>query len=416
MQKNLVLVLGIFLLFLVSPLASGEALIDHLGLTLLTADLTNPVSIANAGDGSNRLFIVEQEGVIRIYDFATGTLLEPPFLDIRDDVFSFEDAGGHTEQGLLGLAFHQDYSNNGKFYVNYTISPAQNEWHTVVAEFLVSGNPDVAQASGNVILQFDQENRNHNGGDLHFGLDGYLYIASGDGGGGNDQYDNAQNINTLKGAILRIDVDGTPPEGGELCGAVQDYGIPPDNPFTGTGDGCDEILHFGLRNPWRFSFDAMTSDIYIADVGQNTWEEINFMPFGFSEVNFGWSCREGLHDFPAGKLCTSAYTDPVLEYSHADSNCSVTGGYVYRGSTLSINGYYVYGDYCSGRIWLARKQGGNWSSEEWTNGNPMEFGLSAFGQDQNCELYMVNRSSHKLYRFTDSEFVFRGGFESLACR
>jgi len=335
----------------------------------------------------------------------------------------------HNEQGLLGLAFHSDYSGNGIFYVNYTVSPSPGEWHTVVVEFEVSGDPDMAQANGTVILQFQQENRNHNGGDLHFGEDGFLYIASGDGGGGDDQYDNAQNIDTLKGAMLRIDVDGTAPVGGELCSTVQLFGIPEGNPFPGSNDGCDEILHFGLRNPWRFSFDALTSDMYIADVGQNDWEEINFVPGGSSGVNYGWSCREGMHDFLDGNLCSSTYTDPVLEYSHAGSRCSVTGGYLYRGSSLPIYGHYIYGDYCTGQIWLAHRQGGVWSSTEWITGNPMEFGLSAFGQDENCELYIVNRDSQKLYRITDSEFVFRklyritdsefvfrGGFESPGCR
>ena len=395
---------------------SVPSVVDHLGVTQLTTSLSNPVAIANAGDGTNRLFIVEQEGIIRIFDLVSGNLLASPFLDIRGDVFSFEDGGGHTEQGLLGLAFHPDYPNNGIFYVNYTISPSPNEWHTVVVEFEVSGDPDIAKANGTVILQFQQENRNHNGGDLHFARDGYLYIASGDGGGGDDQYDNAQNIDTLKGAMLRIDVNGTPPAGGELCSTVKLYGIPPDNPFTGSNDGCDEIFHFGLRNPWRFSFDAINSDLYIADVGQNIWEEINFVPDGSTGVNYGWSCREGMHDFLDGNACISTFTDPVLEYSHNSGTCSVTGGYVYRGGTLSIYGYYIYGDYCTGQIWLARQQGGIWSSEEWINGNPMDFGLSAFGQDENCELYMVNRSTRTLFRITDNKFLFGGGFESQHCR
>jgi glucose/arabinose dehydrogenase len=215
---------------LLSIVYSIPSVVDHLALTLITDELSDPVSMAHAGDNSGRLFIVEQRGVIRIFGLETDTLLPTPFLDIQGDVFSLDDSGGHNEQGLLGLAFRPDYATNDKFYVNYTISPSGGEWHTMVAEFLVSGNPDVAEPSGQVILQFQQENRNHNGGDLHFGPDGYLYIASGDGGGANDQYDNAQNLDTLKGAILRIDVDGTAEPGAEICGVNGDYGIPPEIP------------------------------------------------------------------------------------------------------------------------------------------------------------------------------------------
>jgi glucose/arabinose dehydrogenase len=286
-----------------------------------------------------------------------------------------------------------------------------------VARYTVSaGDPNVANsASAFTLLEFEQDAGNHNGGDLHFGADGYLYIASGDGGGSNDQFRHAQDLDSLKGKLLRIDVDSMAPANDELCGLVRNYGIPSGNPFTGAFDGCDEILHYGLRNPWRFSFDGRTGELYIGDVGQRLWEEIDLALPDETGTNFGWSCREGAHDFP-GDACISAFTDPILEYSHADSNCSVTGGYVYRGGRLSIYGYYIYGDYCTGQIWLARQQDGVWTSEEWINGNPTESGLSAFGQDEKCELYMVNRSSHKLYRFTDSEFAFRGGFESKLCR
>ena len=392
---------------------SIPSVLDHLGVTELTDDLTNPVAIANAGDGSSRLFVVEQEGIIRIYDLATNTLLATPFLDITGEV----DSGGN-EQGLLGLAFHPDYGGlNGYFYVYYTREPETGLDRSVVARYTVSaGDPDIAdEASAFTLLEFEQDAGNHNGGDLHFGADGYLYIASGDGGNANDFFRHAQDLDSLKGKLLRIDVDSIAPENAELCGLVRNYGVPPGNPFTGAVDGCDEILHFGLRNPWRFSFDGLTGEMYIGDVGQNQWEEIDLAQAGETGTNFGWSCREGAHDF-AGDDCISAFKDPVLEYSHGGGRCSVTGGYLYRGSSLMIYGHYVYGDYCTGQIWLARQQDGVWSSEEWINGNPMEFGLSAFGQDEKCELYMVNRDVHKLYRFTDSEFVFRGGFESPVCR
>jgi glucose/arabinose dehydrogenase len=395
---------------------SVPSVVDHLGVSQLTASLTNPIAIANAGDGSNRLFVVEQEGIIRIYDLANNTLLQTPFLNITNEV----DNGGN-EQGLLGLAFHPDYGSNGQFYVYYTRDPGPDPEdgldRSVVALYKVSaGDANVANAaSAFTLLEFEQDAGNHNGGDLHFGADGYLYIASGDGGGGNDQFRHAQDLDSLKGKLLRVDVNSIAPANDELCGLVRNYGIPPGNPFTGAFDGCDEIFHFGLRNPWRFSFDAISSDMYIADVGQNIWEEINFVPDGSAGVNYGWSCREGMHDFLDGNACISAFTDPVLEYSHGGGRCSVTGGYLYRGSSLTIYGHYIYGDYCTGQIWLARQQDGVWTSQEWISGNPMEFGLSAFGQDENCELYMVNRSTRTLYRFIDSEFLFRGGFESPGC-
>ena len=387
------------------------SVVDHLGVSELTASLSNPVAIANAGDGSDRLFIVEQEGLIRIFDLANNVLLATPFLDITNEV----DNGGN-EQGLLGLAFHPDFGSNGQFYVNYTRDPGPGPDRSVVARYTVSaGDPNVANAaSAFTLLEFEQDASNHNGGDLHFGADGYLYIASGDGGGGNDEFRHAQDLDSLKGKLLRIDVNSIAPANDELCGLVRNYGIPPGNPFTGAFDGCDEILHFGLRNPWRFSFDGLTGELYIGDVGQGAWEEIDLAQPDETGTNFGWSCREGAHDFP-GDACISAFTDPILEYTHGDNRCSVTGGYVYRGGRLSIYGYYIYGDYCTGQIWLARQRDGVWTSKEWINGNPMGFGLSAFGQDETCELYMVNRSTQTLFRVTDTEFLFRGGFESHSC-
>jgi len=391
---------------------SVPSVVDHLTATQLTDKLTNPVAIANAHDGSRRLFVVEQEGFIRIYDLQSKTLLATPFLDITNIV----DSAGN-EQGLLGLAFHPEHGSNGYFYVYYTRDPGPGLDRSIVARYTVSaGDPDIANAaSAFTLLEFEQDAGNHNGGDLHFGTDGYLYIASGDGGGSNDQYRHAQDLDSLKGKLLRIDVNNIAPANDDLCGLVRNYGIPPGNPFTEAFDGCDEILHFGLRNPWRFSFDAQTGEMYIGDVGQTEWEEINLVSEGDTGTNFGWSCREGAHDF-AGDACISSHTDPVLEYSHADGKCSVTGGYMYRGNSLSIYGHYIYGDYCTGQIWLARQQGGVWSFTEWITGNPMGFGLSAFGQDENCELYMVNRSSQKLYRIADSNFVFRGSFEGSDCR
>jgi glucose/arabinose dehydrogenase len=392
------------------------SVVDHLALTELTDGLTNPVGIVHAGDGSGRLFIVEQEGIIRIFDTAGGTLLGTPFLDIQAEVYSMLDPNGGNEQGLLGLAFHPDYANNGRLFVNYTNNPSANVWHTVVAEFAVSGDPDVAMGIGSTVLEFPQEAKNHNGGDLHFGPDGYLYIASGDGGGSGDTYGNAQDLGTLRGALLRIDVDSAPPPGAELCGLVSEYGIPPGNPFPGGDDGCDEILHYGLRNPWRFSIDAFNGDLWIADVGQNAWEEVNRVPGSAAGLNFGWPCREGKHVYDAGETCLPPLTEPVLEYAQANGNCSVTGGYLYRGNRLPLAGHHLFGDYCTGRMWVASGSGDVWTSEEWpAAGSALNF-LSSFGQDENCELYAVERAGGSLYRIDDAERLFGAGFESRLCR
>ena len=394
------------------------SVVDNLQLTPLTEDLDDPISMAHAGDGSKRVFIVEQRGVIRIFDLETQSLLPTPFLDISSTVYSVGN-----EQGLLGLAFHPNYPVNGLFYVNYTSSPSGGVWHTVVEEFQVSGDPDIADTSGRMIMRFEQDDTNHNAGDLHFGPDGYLYIASGDGGGREDEYDNGQNIDTLLGALLRIDVDGTPEEGAETCGIISDYGIPPGNAFPANNDGCDEILHFGLRNPWRFSFDAKNSDLWIADVGQYVWEEANQLGFEESGVNLGWSCREGANDFD-GTPCISPYRDPVIEYRHELGNCAITGGYVYRGTTLPLEGRYLYGDFCTARVWVATFDGDNWISEEWEETSQTLQSLASFGQDEACNLYLIDRdaatgleSPHgALYRIDDSERVFGAGFEFRNCR
>jgi len=408
---------GFSTVLMISAMGISADIAEHLSLAQLTDALTNPVSIANAGDGSGRLFIVEQEGIIRIYDLAADSLLATPFLDIQSRVY---DNG--NEQGLLGLAFHPDYATNRQFYVYYTRDSGTDPDRSVVAMYQASpGDPNVAGTDETVLMEFEQDASNHNGGDMHFGTDGYLYIASGDGGRWDDYFGNAQDLNSLKGKILRIDVDGTPPDGAELCGLVTNYGIPAENPFTGGNDGCDEILHFGLRNPWRFSFDALSDEMYIADVGQETWEEVNQVPVGSAGINYGWSCREGAHDFD-GNACISAYTDPVIEYSNSggQGNCSITGGYVYRGSRLPLQGRYLYGDWCSARIWIATRSGDSWSSEEWPAAAAALSSLSSFGQDENCELYLVDRDAGPdfgaLYRIDDGENLFSNGFEKSNCR
>ncbi|HEV2847083.1 MAG TPA: PQQ-dependent sugar dehydrogenase, partial [Thermoanaerobaculia bacterium] len=236
----------------------------------------------------------------------------------------------------------------------------------------------------------------HNGGHLAFGPDGYLYIRVGDGGGGGDPFENGQNVNTLLGKILRIDVNGTAP-----------YAIPSDNPFVGIA-GADEVWDYGLRNPWHFSFDRGTGDLYIGDVGQQFWEEINFEPAGTGGVDYGWDCREGAHDYndPEGNNtgCSDGSTDPVLEYSHSPDNCSVTGGFVYRGGVPSfLTGQYLYGDFCSGRIWRGSSNGASWSATQMAD---TAFGISGFGESETGRIYLTDLFGNTLqwiapYTFLD---------------
>jgi glucose/arabinose dehydrogenase len=329
----------------------------------LATNLSRPLGLENAGD--ERLFILQQSGLIGIYH--QGQLLPEPFLDIRDRVGS-----NGFEQGLLGLAFHPDFTENGFFYVNYT----GRAGNTHIARFSVSGNPDVADPdSEQNLLTFDQPYANHNGGGLAFGPDGYLYIATGDGGSANDPQGNAQNLGTLLGKLLRIDVNQ--PTG---------YGIPASNPFLNQDSAYAEIWDYGLRNPWRFSFDPITGDLYIADVGQNQWEEINFEAAGSQGgLNYGWDRWEGTHVFEGGGEGT---VPPVAEYSH-QFGCSVTGGVVIRSPSLPHwNGVYLYSDFCSGNIWgLLRDQAGQWQSNLLYS---TSFSPSAFGVDAAGEVYLVD--------------------------
>jgi glucose/arabinose dehydrogenase len=386
---------------------------DRLTLAELASGLNQPIGMISAGDGSDRLFIIEQDGIVKIYNGGDGSVNSTPFLNITSRVDSQSN-----EQGLLGLAFHPDYANNGYFYVNYIRDPGpgqgQGQDKTIIARFSVSEkNRGIADSgSESKLMEIPQDSSNHNGGDLHFGPDGFLYIAMGDGGGSDDQFGHAQDINSLKGKMLRIDVDAGPAMQDVLCGEIQNYGVPDDNPFVGR-NGCDEIWSYGLRNPWRFSFDRNTGDMLIGDVGQRSWEEIDFEPAGTGGLNYGWSCREGAHDFSGGRSCVSAHVDPVLEYDH-DSGCSVTGGYVYRGSVGAFNGYYFYGDYCSHQIWLAHNPGSGWVSSEWTAAAAVLASISSFGEADNGDLYVADRNAGKVFRIqvADDE-VFADSFENL---
>jgi glucose/arabinose dehydrogenase len=391
--------------------AAMPAVTGNLELTRVASGLTGPVAIANAGDGSGRLFIVEREGRIRVLDTATGTLQEMPYLDISDGV---DSSGG--EQGLLGLAFHPDFAANRQFYLYYIRNGSPDR--SVVAMYRQSqDDPDRADDTETVLLEFPQDAANHNGGDLHFGADGFLYIATGDGGGSGDQFNNAQDVDSLKGKILRIDVDAFAPAGDESCGLVVNYGIPPGNAFPGADDGCDEVLHLGLRNPWRFGFDGQTEELFIGDVGQGDWEEIDHALPGASGLNFGWPCLEGTHPFRGDAVCPDPVA-PIIEYSSGfgTSECSVTGGYVYRGSGTALAGHYAYGDFCSHRIWVARRSEATWSSVEWTGETAVLASITAFGQDERCELYVADALAGTVYRIDDSEHLARSGFEALRCR
>lgn len=368
------------------------------GGTALTAEsvvggLNRPVyCLAPPGD-TTRLFVVEQRGVIRILRLPERTFLEGAFLDIS---FQVSILGGPSdERGLLGMAFHPKYADNGYFYVYY-IDRSAFPGDTVIARYQVSEKRDVADAGSAVIIKtFNQPELNHNGGSLAFGPDGMLYVSSGDGGGQNDPHGsigNGQSLDTLLGKILRLDVDGDPPY------------IPSTNPFIGDLEARDEIWSYGLRNPWRISFDRATGDLWVTDVGQALWEEVNFRPSDSpGGENYGWRCMEGNHCFlsPSGPNCTCSgenLVDPVHEYGHTapplERRCSITGGYVYRGEEIPCEqGHYFFADWCSGEIWSLNLVKGALGS---VVNRTAEFGnipgVVSFGQDARGELYIIRQS------------------------
>lgn len=422
-MKGLIIVLGIVIvvLFIVTvtdllprninqrtPHAKAE-------IELIAQGLTAPVDLAFPDDGTERLFIVDQIGIIKIID-SNGNMLETPFLDIRDRMVSLDSQ--YDERGLLGLAFHPDYKINGRFFVYYSAqldSQAPQEWnHTsIISEFTVSENKNVADdESEKVILRINQPQSNHNGGDIAFGPDGYLYIPLGDGGGANDigvghsDQGNGQNIHSLLGSILRIDVDTT---------AL--YEIPGDNPFINSS-GRDEIFAYGFRNPFRLSFDVETGNLFVGDVGQNLWEEIDIVQKG---NNYGWNIMEGKHCFDPNNPSTSPsncsdtgpmgrpLSKPILEYKNANVpggiGRAVIGGFVYRGNNISqFVGNYIFGDWSNsfttgnGSLFIGvQKNSGEWEMLEIEilssqNGRLNEFLLS-LGQDHNNELYILTSSS-----------------------
>lgn len=349
-----------------------------------------PLQVVDAGDGSGRLFVVEQGGTIRIVE--EGEIRAEPFLDVSDRITT-----DGSEQGLLGLAFHPAFAENGIFFVGYTANEGEGVGNNTVARFRVSADdPDRADPeSEEILLSVEDPYRNHNGGMVAFGPDGYLYVGFGDGGAGGDPEENAENPAVLLGKVLRIDVDDVP-EGDA-------YGIPADNPFADGDAGAPEVWAYGLRNPWRFSFDRETGDLWIADVGQNAYEEVNLQPADSpGGEHYGWDLMEGLHCFEEDACEAEAeaqdLTLPVVEYGH-DLGNSVTGGFVYRGDANPVlRGVYLFADFGSGLVWgLGRDADGDWARV-----TPIESGLniSSFGEDASGELY-VTAFDGTLYRMTD---------------
>ncbi len=369
----------VLLLFAMILILSGKKIEAQLTIQEAFPNLTfvNPVDLQYSPDGTDRIFILEQSGIIKVFENNGNTTEVKTFLDISDRVTS----GGET--GLLGLAFHPDYASNGYFYVDYT---TPNPLRTHVSRFQVTSNPDSADNSSElVLLEIAQPFANHNGGRVSFGPDGYLYIGMGDGGSAGDPNNNAQNLAVLLGKILRIDVDN--PAGG------LNYGIPSDNPFAGNTQGWrEEIYSFGMRNPWRFSFDPETGKIWCGDVGQNAWEEIDTISSG---GNYGWRCYEGNHEYNMSGCSGTDYLFPIWEYSHFDG-CSITGGFVYRGNRRpELKGTYVYGDYCSRSVWSLNFSGANLSND--LIGTAAASILS-FGTDMNNELYILC-SNGRIYEY-----------------
>jgi glucose/arabinose dehydrogenase len=429
---------------LFAALALGPAAVAAGGLptdielvTAVSSGIGSPIAVRHAGDGSGRLFIVGRYGRIWIRPGGGGAVLAAPFLNIEPLV---SIAG---EGGLLGLAFDPDYETNRRFYVSYT----DLAHDSVIARYQASaGNPNLADpASATVILRIDQDSDYHKGGDLHFGNDGFLYLALGDGaeGSGRDDCNRAQSLTpadlaandsdadctpdagfpgnpdsrALLGKLLRLNVSATTPAGAnELCGANADgsapYAIPPGNPYAGSAGGsgrCDEVFAYGLRNPFRFSVDRGNGDLYLGDVGETDMEEVDRVPAGSpGGLNFGWPQCEGTLGTCAGSVA------PILvdDRSVNGDSCAITGGFRYRGAIASLQGTYVFSDYCSGQIRFARESGGTWSAQLWDTGG--EFQHTSFGEDEAGELYLTEINADRVLRFASAappNAIFGDGFE-----
>lgn len=368
-------------------------------LQLVAEGFSSPVGIATVNDGTNRLFVVEKGGFVHIVQ--NGIRIEPPFLNISDRVSDC------NECGLLGIAFPPDFAEKDYFFVNYTSNtdvaapdtgdPNTNS-DTVIARFRVTANPNLADAaSEESILLINQPDSNHNGGQIVFGPDDYLYIGMGDGGGGGDTYGNSQQPASLLAKMLRIEV-----------GATGTYTVPADNPYVSPTDGYrDEIWATGLRNPWRFNFDRATGDLYIADVGQGELEEINYVAaadLGQGGQNYGWKITEGNACYPPSgdQDCDrTGLTEPVVSYNHDDGDCSVTGGYVYTADRPGQVPVYLYADFCTGRIWGLQRDGNAWVTQELDD---RAFEISTFGEDEFGNVYVADYGNGRIYQIFDQYF------------
>jgi glucose/arabinose dehydrogenase len=355
----------------------GDAPIPPIALKEVVRGLSHPVHVTHAGDGSHRLYVVEQDGVIRVIE--RGRLLTQAFLDIRNRV----NSGG--EKGLLSVAFHPRHRENGLLYVNYTMRA--RGLHTIVAEFKRGTSGRVEPESERVLLKIKQPYGNHNGGQIAFAPDGYLYVGMGDGGAANDPFDHGQNTRTLLGALLRIDVNRRSDD--------EPYTVPPDNPFVGQVNYVKEIWALGLRNPWRFSFDAVSGQLFLADVGQDDEEEINIIKKG---GNYGWNIMEGMSCTPGVVInCNKTGLElPIFAYPHPEG-FSITGGFVYRGEAIpGLCGVYVYGDYVSQRIWGLRYDGHRVTQQRELL--KTRHAISSFGEDETRELYVADHGGGKIMK------------------
>jgi glucose/arabinose dehydrogenase len=398
----------IFLAIICAALFFSNTFSQVITVSALSTGFTRPVCIQNSGmPNDDRLFVIEKAGRIRIIDRVTGTVTVTPFLNITSRVGS-----SGNEQGLLGLAFHPDYANNGYFYVDYTNLSGR----TIIARYQVSSFPDTAMVnSEQIMMTIYQPAQNHNGGNLMFGFDGYLYISMGDGGGSGDQgtghnatYGNAQHIDSLLGKILRVDVNNPNPPYYYSPSTNPFYGsnAPSSIPYAGTLPGRDEIFDWGVRNPWRASIDRLTGDKWIGDVGQNAREEIDFSGRCDSlGKNYGWRCYEGIVAYnTANCQAQSSYTGPVFDYGHSGGNCSVTGGYVYRGGLEGgMFGKYFFTDYCTGIIWSTSPNGsGGWTTTQRPQTNAlMTFEYTSFGEDIYGEVYIAGETG-AIYTLRDT--------------
>ena len=379
-----------FFISLLFAFCTAEA--QNVNLTVFAQGLGSPIGIENAGD--DRLFVLERAGFVRIVT-ASGTLVNSPFLNIDSKVIA---TGGFSEQGLLGLAFHPDYTNNGYFFVHYTDLDGDGQ----ISRFSVmADDPDRADANSELkIMTIAQPYQNHNGGDLKFGPDGYLYIGLGDGGSGGDPQGFGQQTTTWLGKMLRIDVNNS--------SVAQPYAVPADNPFVSDANVLDEIWSIGLRNPWRYSFDRETGDLYIGDVGQDAYAEVDMEPAGSAGgLNYGWRCYEGDHTYNTNNCADiSTFEFPIHEYAHGSgigNSCSITGGFVYRGCEYAdLYGKYIYGDFCDGSMWLLSRDGtGAWSNVA-ANAN-VQGSWSGFGEGYDGSLYVASMLNGNLYKIEGNE-------------